>query len=91
MCGLSAVCIRDALDPTAATQGCAPIGELWAWLDAADNFGDEEGLLHQQHEPQYAEQAIARRAFFDIGNSVQMWIDADGGGLDGEPLCCVFV
>ena len=65
--------------------GVCPIGQLWAWLDAADNFGDEDGLLHQQYEPQHAERAIARCSFFGLGDSVQMWIDADGGGIDGEP------
>ena len=81
VCGVHKGCTRSHR----CNPGVCPLGVLWAWLDAADNFGDEDGLLHQQHEPQYAERAIARRAFFDIGDSVEMWISADGGGRDGEP------
>ena len=81
VCGVHKKCTRSHR----CNPGVCPIGQLWAWLEAADNFGDEEGLLHQQHEPQYAERVIARHSFFGIGDSVQMWIDADGAGIDGEP------
>ena len=60
-----------------------PVGLLWAWLEAAENFDSKEA--HKAFIPDYERRLQAREAFSLIDESKD-WLDAEDGGTGGaEP------
>ena len=59
-------------------QGRRPVGRLWAWLNAAEDFSSK--LAHRRYVPPYPERVLARDEFEMLPGN-EDWLVSETGGV----------